>query len=47
MTKSMQKLVFEMDEYMIKQHLKLFKCINMNKRRQISVQRYVQACKAS
>ena len=46
MTKSMQRLVFQMDEYMIKQHLKSFKCIN-NKRRQINVQRYVQACKAS
>ena len=47
MTKSMQRLVFQMDEYMIKQHLKSFKCISMNKRRQISVQRYVQASKAS
>ena len=30
MTKSMQRLVFQMDECMIKQHLKSFKRINMN-----------------
>ena len=38
------RIVFQMDEYMIKQHLKSFKFINMNKR---SIQRYVQACEAS
>jgi len=40
------KTCIQMHKYMIKQHLKILKCINMNKHRQINVQRYVQACKA-